>query len=73
MQILYKPIAVLPLIVAVCAACYFLTADSISPAVAIDRDNWQIPQLIVDDEYQTPVTISNDSDSELEVVGIGNL
>ena len=70
---LRSPVVVLPLIVAVTAGVYVLTAEPAGPRVTIDRDAFDIPELVVGAEHPTPVTLTNPSDATLEVVGVGNL
>jgi hypothetical protein len=70
---LLKPVVVLPLIFGTAVAAYFLTEDSTSPVVTLDGGVWEVPRVVVDETYLTPITISNPSDDELEVVGLGNL
>ena len=73
MRTLLSPVVVLPLIAVAAAAAYFFSASPPGPAVTIEGDTWDIPRIVVDEAYPTPITLSNTSDAELEVVGIGNL
>jgi hypothetical protein len=72
-RVLPRPVLVLPLIAAFTAGAYIVTAEPDRPRVTIDRDTFDIPELVVGDEHPTPITLTNPSNATLEVVGIGNL